>query len=275
MLIHNKLEKIGAVFILLSFFLHIFVFVYTQRKKAEGASFCHLKVCHPGCHVTRAHREWGRKRSLFSATTPAARPPRPSHKASAHSKSSFQQQACSVQSLLCLVYASLLWVLRSSHGSQVRKATMLVSFSVFALVTCQHTHLHSGKQLCSLVCIQGSDKDEVSALSISRRDTWYLVEPLFFSRHGCYQQDCVISCGVTKGNLTAWHACLVPREAQSGGSFKVTVEKSEAILSSSVWGGTLDWVLQALLPDCLIWSMVFNKMPATTPDSLDKDCFVL
>lgn len=119
---------------------------------------------------TRTPRMRSQKKS-FLCHDPSGQTPASLDKASAHSKSSFQQQACSVQSLLCLVYASLLWVLRSSHGSQVRKATMLVSFSVFALVTCQHTHLHSGKQLCSLVCIQGSDKDKVSALSISRRDT--------------------------------------------------------------------------------------------------------
>lgn len=77
MLIHNKLEKIGAVFILLSFFLHIFVFVYTQRKKAEGASFCHLKVCHPGLpRYTCTPRMRSQKKSFLchdpSGQTPAS-----------------------------------------------------------------------------------------------------------------------------------------------------------------------------------------------------------
>lgn len=262
------LDKIGTVWILFFFPPHIFVFVYTQRMKAEPSSFCQLWVPSglPQYMCTQRMRS---QKSLFSATTPAARPTT-LNKASAHSKSNFQQQACSFQSLLCLVYASLLWVLQSSNGSQFRKATMLVSLSVFALVTCQHTHSHSGKQLCSLVCILESHKDEVLALSISRRDTWYLVDPLFFpdtvaiSRTVLFPEvlERETSLCDMRGFGRAW--CPLARLFWSNSWIKVRQH-------SAVWFKVAVWYLFRLfgLTDG------FNKMAAIIRDSLDKDCFVL
>lgn len=67
--------------------------------------------------------------------------------ASTHSKSVLTASLF-LSVLVVPCYALLLWVLQSSHGSQVRKQQC--QCLSFTLVTCQHTHLHNRQTVFSL-----------------------------------------------------------------------------------------------------------------------------
>lgn len=233
-------NKIGAVLVCFPFFPTC-LFLFTRRESKPRLLLSAISEWHLGCHIPRTHTENEVAKKSFLCHDPCGQTHNPRQ-----SRGTQQEQLSTASLFLSVLVVPCLRLVSLGASIQQRQ---LVSLSVFALVTCQHTHSHSGKQLCSLVCILESHKDlEVFALSISRHDTWFLVDPLFFPTwllpaRLCYSlwfhrgKRHSVTC---KGSLQ--------RDALLGGSFGVTAELK--------WGNTQQfgprWQFGKCV-DCLVW----------------------